>query len=135
MSVSNNALPHTELLESHAHRQLRTTMDVECPLYLDFLHGGLNFQLPHHLFPRVPRFRFRAVAKEVEQWVKEEQDLVKDGTFKGRKLKPNEGLVYKKMTFVEGNKDVLGVLKAVADQVHLLAKVAEADAKGELHKH
>ncbi|KAK4057459.1 hypothetical protein OIO90_001528 [Microbotryomycetes sp. JL221] len=135
VSIAPTSLPHTELLESHAHRQLRTTMDISCPTYLDFLHGGLNFQLPHHLFPRIPRFRFRQVAKEVEVWVKEEQELVRDGTFKGRKLKPNEGLVYKKMTFVEGNKDVLSVLKAVANQVHLLAKVAEADAKGQLHKH
>lgn len=37
--------------------------------------------------------------------------------WKGEKLKENEGLVYKHMTFVEGNKDVLGVLKDVADQV------------------
>lgn len=108
-------------------------MDISCPSYLDFLHGGLNFQTPHHLFPRIPRFRFRAVAKEVERWVQEEQDLVKDGYFEGHKLKENEGLVYKKMTFTEGNISVLGVLKDVADQVKLLAKVAEADAKGELH--
>ncbi|KWU43405.1 fatty acid/sphingolipid desaturase, partial [Rhodotorula sp. JG-1b] len=105
-----------ELLESHPHRQLRTTMDISCPTYLDFLHGGLNFQTPHHFFPRIPRFRFRAVAKEIEQWLKE-----------------GEGIRYKKMTFVEGNRSVLGVLRDVAQQVELLAKVAEKDAKGELH--
>ncbi|KAK4052747.1 hypothetical protein OIV83_002034 [Microbotryomycetes sp. JL201] len=132
VSVTSDSVPHIELLESHAHRQLRTTMDVSCPTYLDFLHGGLNFQLPHHLFPRIPRFRFRAVSREVELWVQQEQELVKDGYFKGYKLKPNEGLVYKKMTFVQGNKSVLNVLKDVADQVHLLAKVAQADAKGQL---
>ena len=108
-------------------------MDIACPPYLDFLHGGLNFQTPHHLFPRIPRFRFRAVARELEQWVKDEQALVKDGSYRGHKLKEGEGLVYKKMTFTEGNMTVLRVLKDVADQVKLLAKVAEADAKGELH--
>lgn len=51
------------------------------------------------------------------KWVEEEQELVKDGMWKGQKLRKNEGLVYKHMTFVEGNKDVLGVLKDVADQV------------------
>ncbi|GAA5853237.1 hypothetical protein JCM8547_000252 [Rhodosporidiobolus lusitaniae] len=115
-------------------------MDISCPPYLDFLHGGLNFQTPHHLFPRLPRFRFRAVSKLVEEWVEEENKQVvtrKDGSrwWKGIRLGENEGLVYKKMTFVEGNRSVLGVLKDVGEQVRLLAKVAEADAKGELHGH
>ncbi|BGP19507.1 hypothetical protein JCM10213_006327 [Rhodosporidiobolus nylandii] len=131
-------LPAAELLESHPHRQLRTTMDISCPPYLDFLHGGLNFQTPHHLFPRLPRFRFRTVSKLVEEWVDEENKLVEikeDGSrwWNGHRLGEHEGLTYKKMRFVEGNKSVLGVLKDVGDQVRLLAKVAEADAKGELH--
>ncbi|GAA5865136.1 hypothetical protein JCM3774_002144 [Rhodotorula dairenensis] len=136
-----------ELLESHPHRQLRTTMDISCPTYLDFLHGGLNFQTPHHFFPRIPRFRFRAVAQEIEQWVAEENALIEVRTetdpvtgvaieirwWKDQKLKEGEGIRYKKMTFVEGNRSVLGVLRDVAQQVELLAKVAEKDAKGELH--
>ncbi|SGY76268.1 BQ5605_C005g03479 [Microbotryum silenes-dioicae] len=130
ISVSSDLIPHTELLESHAHRQLRTTMDIDCSTRFDFLHGGLNFQTPHHLFPRIPRFRFRSVAKEVEKWVQDEQDKVGE---EGWKLKRGEGLVYKKMGFVEGNKDVLGTLKGVAEQVKLLAKVAEKEARGELH--
>lgn len=48
VSVTDDMIPHSELLESHMHRQLRTTMDIACPTYLDFLHGGLNFQTPHH---------------------------------------------------------------------------------------
>ncbi|KAI5478641.1 delta8-fatty-acid desaturase [Pseudohyphozyma bogoriensis] len=133
VSVASEIVPHLELLESHAHRQLRTTMDISCPEYLDFLHGGLNFQVPHHLLPRTPRFRFRAVAKEVEKWVKEEQALVVDGVWEGHRLKENEGLVFKKMEFVEANRDVLGVLESVAQQVKFIAKVAAADARGELH--
>ena len=43
--------------ESFPQKMLRTTMDVDCPPYLDFLHGGLQFQAVHHLFPRVPRHR------------------------------------------------------------------------------
>ncbi|GAA6010551.1 hypothetical protein JCM10207_001361 [Rhodosporidiobolus poonsookiae] len=137
-------LPALELLESHPHRQLRTTMDIASPAYLDFLHGGLNFQTPHHLFPRLPRFRFRAVARLVEEWVVEENKLVEvrkdeDGNesrwWAGHKLGDHEGLVYKKMAFVEGNRSVLGVLRDVGGQVRLLAKVAEADAKGQLHHH
>jgi len=37
------------------------TMDVDCPPWLDFLHGGLQFQAVHHLFPRVPRHNLRAL--------------------------------------------------------------------------
>ncbi|GAA6004424.1 uncharacterized protein JCM10292_007061 [Rhodotorula paludigena] len=128
-----------ELIESHPHRQLRTTMDISCPEYLDFLHGGLNFQTPHHLFPRIPRFRFRAVARVIERWVEAENAQIEtraeDGGryWRGVRLGEHEGLVYKKMAFVEGNRSVLGVLKDVADQVHLLARVAEKEAKGELH--
>ncbi|PZQ65198.1 MAG: hypothetical protein DI553_12955 [Cutibacterium acnes] len=47
--------------ESFAQRQLRTTMDVDCPAWLDFIHGGLQFQAVHHLFPRVPRHNLRKV--------------------------------------------------------------------------
>lgn len=109
-------------------------MDIACPTYLDFLHGGLNFQVPHHLLPRLPRFRFRAVASEVEKWVLEEQALVEKG-WKGDKLKEGEGLVYLKMEFVQANRSVLGVLKSVGQQVHLLGRVAEAQAKGEIEDH
>lgn len=133
VSVSSEIVPHAELLESHMHRQLRTTMDISCPEYLDFLHGGLNFQTPHHLLPRIPRFRFRAVMAELEKWVKMEQDLVKAGTWNGVKLKDNEGLKYKKMDFVDANRDVLAVLRNVARQVQFIGVVAQADAKGELY--
>jgi fatty acid desaturase len=34
--------------------QLATTMNVDCPEWLDWFHGGLQFQIEHHLFPRVP---------------------------------------------------------------------------------
>ncbi|GAA5943799.1 uncharacterized protein JCM15063_006498 [Sporobolomyces koalae] len=133
-------LSSAELLESHPHRQLRTTMDISCPTYLDFLHGGLNFQTPHHLLPRIPRFRFRAVALEVEKWVNEENRQISIGPdgrkyWNGFRLGENEGLVYKKMSFVQGNRSVLGVLKDVANQAKLLCEVAAKEAKGELKHH
>ena len=41
--------------EEFIKHQLRTSMDVDCPTWLDWLHGGLQFQAVHHLFPRMPR--------------------------------------------------------------------------------
>merc|ERR1711871_922689 len=39
--------------------QLATTMDVDCPQWMDWFHGGLQFQIEHHLFPRLPRHNLR----------------------------------------------------------------------------
>jgi delta8-fatty-acid desaturase len=47
--------------ECFAARQLRTTMDVDCPWWLDWFHGGLQFQALHHLYPQLPRHRLRSI--------------------------------------------------------------------------
>jgi len=39
--------------------QALSTMDVACPPCMDWFHGGLQFQLEHHLFPRLPRWNLR----------------------------------------------------------------------------
>ena len=39
--------------------QALSTMDIDCPTCMDWFHGGLQFQLEHHLFPRVPRWKLR----------------------------------------------------------------------------
>ncbi|KAI5779853.1 fatty acid desaturase [Peziza echinospora] len=90
--------------ESFAQRQLRTTMDVDCPEWFDWVHGGLQFQAIHHLFPRVPRHNLRKVQKLVKAFCDE------------------TGLEYKILGFVEGNKDVLSRLGEVGRQVEFLRK-------------
>ncbi|RFU76427.1 fatty acid desaturase [Trichoderma arundinaceum] len=89
--------------ESFAQRQLRTTMDVECPSWLDFIHGGLQFQAVHHLFPRVPRHNLRRV-----------QTLVKE-------FCQDTGIPYSILGFVDGNRTVLGRLDEVSDQLKMMA--------------
>jgi len=42
-------------------KQFETTMDVDCSTWLDWFHGGLQFQLVHHLYPRIPRHNLRYV--------------------------------------------------------------------------
>jgi len=39
--------------------QLRTTMNIQCYEWLDYLHIGLQFQIEHHLYPRLPRHNLR----------------------------------------------------------------------------
>ncbi len=90
--------------ESFPQHQLRTTMDVECPPWLDFIHGGLQFQAVHHLFPGVPRHNLRRLQQLVIQFSEE------------------TNIRYKRLGFVAGNKDVLGKLGEVAGQLEMMLK-------------
>ncbi|KAK7064280.1 delta 8-sphingoloid desaturase protein [Favolaschia claudopus] len=97
--------------ESFAYRQLRTTTDVICPDSIGWIHGGLQLQVTHHLFPRLPRHNLKAASLLVKEFAEE------------------QGLVYAEFGWIRGNQDVLGVLKSVADQVRIIGTVAEAEAK------
>jgi len=102
--------------ESFPHRQLRTTSDVICSPYVAFIHGGLHLQVTHHLFPRLPRHNLKRASVLVKEFAQE------------------QGLDYAEFGFVDGNAEVIGVLKAVADQVRLLSKVANVEAKEAIEK-
>ncbi|XP_067945697.1 uncharacterized protein [Watersipora subatra] len=62
-------MPYRKNEESYYEYQLRTTLDVDCPRYMDWFHGGLQYQTIHHLYPRLPRHRLRALRKKVEEIV------------------------------------------------------------------
>ncbi|CAK7229920.1 hypothetical protein SCUCBS95973_007394 [Sporothrix curviconia] len=90
--------------ESFPQRQLRTTMDVDCPAWLDFIHGGLQFQAVHHLFPRVPRHNLRKVQTLVRQFCED------------------TGIPYAILHFVDGNRKMLGRLQEMSDQVNMMVQ-------------
>jgi delta8-fatty-acid desaturase len=92
--------------ESFPAKMLRTTMDIACPTWLDFFHGGLQYQAVHHLFPRMPRHQLRKASDFVRQFADE------------------VGLTYHMYGFVHGNIKVLNVLKDVAMQIKLMRDVA-----------
>ena len=46
--------------------QVRGTMNWSCPECFDWFHGGLQFQIEHHLFPRMPRHNLRKASKLVK---------------------------------------------------------------------
>jgi len=52
--------------------QLFTTMNVDSWRWMDFFHGGLQFQIEHHLYPRLPRHNLREARELVkplcEKW-------------------------------------------------------------------
>ncbi|XP_029129891.1 delta(8)-fatty-acid desaturase 2 [Cajanus cajan] len=46
--------------------QTNGTLDVSCSSWMDWFHGGLQFQVEHHLFPRLPRCNLRKIAPLVK---------------------------------------------------------------------
>jgi acyl-lipid Delta6-acetylenase / acyl-lipid (9-3)-desaturase len=76
--------------------QCNTTMNVDCPRWMDFVHGGLQFQIEHHLFPRLPRHNLR-----------EARALVKPFCEKWK-------VRYHEKTFFDSNVELVKGLKSVA---------------------
>jgi len=106
ITLSHFAMSTADLgvAESFPQRMLRTTMDVDCPEWLDFFHGGLQFQAVHHLFPRIPRHNLRRCQKLVMEFC---EDI---------------GIPYALYGFAEGNGKVIGRLGEVAKQARILAE-------------
>jgi len=77
--------------------QLATTMNVDCPWWMDWFHGGLQFQIEHHLFPRIARHNLRKV-----------RDIIKPFAKKW-------GVHYEEKGWIDCNKKVLGTLKRTAE--------------------
>jgi delta8-fatty-acid desaturase len=85
--------------EEFCKHELRTTMDVDCDPWMDWLHGGLQFQAVHHLFPRMPRCHLREASYEVIKFCQE------------------NGLDYKSYSFYNGNVKVINHLKDVSNMI------------------
>ena len=103
--------------ESFPQKMLRTTMDVDCPAWLDFLHGGLQFQAIHHLYPRLPRHNLRRAQSLVQAFC---QDV---------------GIPYALYGFVDGNKEVIGRLADVGRQAAILAECQRSIVEDGEHSH
>lgn len=113
ITLSHFAMSTSDLgvSESFISRQIRTTMDVDCPEWFDYFHGGLQFQAIHHLFPRLPRHNFRKV-----------QPLVIG-------LCEKVGLKYSIYGFVDGNGVVIDRLSEIAKQARIMKECTKAMKK------
>jgi delta8-fatty-acid desaturase len=87
-----------ESREHFLRSQFATTMDVDCSEWMDWLHGGLQFQLTHHLLPRIPRHHLREVR---ERFVKP--------------FAKRNGLDYQAQSFWEANKTVYHRMRTAAE--------------------
>ncbi|ERN08621.1 acyl-lipid (9-3)-desaturase [Amborella trichopoda] len=86
--------------------QTKGSLDISCSPWMDWFHGGLQFQVEHHLFPRLPRWQLRKVAPLV------------------RALCKKHGLPYVSVTFWEANSMTIGTLRAAALQARDLSNPA-----------
>lgn len=113
ITLSHWGMPTSDLgpTESFPARQLRTTMDVECPEWMDWVHGGLQFQAVHHLFPRVPRHNLRRGQELVKQFCEK------------------TGLRYQCYGFRKGNGIVLSRLEEVAEMVRMMVDCQKSMAE------
>merc|ERR1711968_432464 len=76
--------------------QVKTTLNVDCPTWMDWFHGGLQFQVEHHLWPRLPRHNLRYASKLVRKFCEE------------------NNIHYHMPNWVEAQRELIGSLKEVA---------------------
>jgi delta8-fatty-acid desaturase len=76
--------------------QLDGTLNIDSNLFTDWFHGGLQFQIEHHLFPRLPRHNLRAAKKYVMEFCK------------------RHNLPYRSVSFMEANRMTINTLYKTA---------------------
>ncbi|KAJ5965558.1 hypothetical protein N7481_012272 [Penicillium waksmanii] len=103
--------------ESFPQKMLRTTMDVDCAPWLDFFHGGLQFQAIHHLYPRMPRHNLRQAQKYILEFCRETE------------------IPYAIFTFYDGNKEVISRLGDVAKQLRIMEECRKSIAEEGVFSH
>ena len=101
---------------------MRTTMNVDTPPLLDWVHVGLQFQIEHHLFPRLPRHNLR-IARDMVRAVAAKH--FPPGSAACTRLFPL-GHAYHEPGFWEANVEMWRSLKRAAHA----ARAAERGADG-----
>ncbi|KAL2490309.1 Delta(8)-fatty-acid desaturase 2 [Abeliophyllum distichum] len=79
-------------------KQTSGTIDIACSSWMDWFFGGLQFQLEHHLFPRLPRCHLRKISPIVQELCKK------------------HNLPYRSLSFYEANVKTLETLRIAALQ-------------------
>jgi fatty acid desaturase len=66
---------------SYLEQQITTSRNISNSWLLDFYFGGLNSQIEHHLFPRVPHHRYRAMRPIVRAFCREHGLAYEEASF------------------------------------------------------
>lgn len=76
---------------------VEANINIVCPVWMDWFHGGLNFHIEHHCFPRMPRNRLREVSPMI------------------KKICAENGILYDECSFTCALKRTLAHLKSVSN--------------------
>ncbi|KAG8375669.1 hypothetical protein BUALT_Bualt10G0124500 [Buddleja alternifolia] len=79
-------------------KQTSGTLNIKCSSWMDWFHGGLQFRIDHHLFPRLPRSQLRRASLFVKELCKK------------------HGLPYNSASFWEANNMTIRTLRNVATE-------------------
>jgi fatty acid desaturase len=94
--MAANAVPVTAATDDFLLEQVLSSRNVRPSPVVDYLFGGLNYQIEHHLFPTLPRNRLRAAQTLVEAFCAE------------------QGIPYAQTGVVRAYRDILGHLRRVS---------------------
>ena len=83
----------------HFLHTLQTTYDIDCMRSMDWFHLGLQFQVAHHMFPRLPRCHLRQATSAI------------------REICAKHHLMYNSMTFTDLNVLLWKKMKTVANSM------------------
>ncbi|CAF1544882.1 unnamed protein product [Adineta ricciae] len=62
----------TDSSHSFVETQFLTTCDAQCDnFFMEWLWGGMQYQLEHHLFPTMPKYNYTRVRPIVKQWAQD----------------------------------------------------------------
>ena len=96
--TSYSGRPHNDVSDGWFRNQLRTTLDISCPRWMDFAHGGLQFQISHHCFPRLPRANLRKATDMLKLVCKK------------------HNVPYHSLLFYDANKKLISHMKGIAEK-------------------
>ena len=77
-------------------QQILTARDVRPNPVVDYMYGGLNYQIEHHLFPNMPRNRFKEAKEVVKGFCRD------------------HGLPYHETGVWQSNKEIVGYMHEVS---------------------
>jgi len=114
ITLSHFAMPthegvtYDDSSNGHMWTQMAGSMDVECPLWMDWFHGGLHLQVVHHLWPRMPRHNLRTCQGLLKNFVKQYPHLK-----------------YQEYGFIEANGIMLGKLRETSKSAKSFSELFE----------
>ena len=96
-------------------QQIESTRDaVTSNPFSEWLWGGMQYQLEHHLFPTMPRYKYKALHPILREWARRNKlDFRTSGEWEIMVQNVNQLKKLSELPAVEGNPDSTPIFKQV----------------------